>query len=114
MTVKEPEDQTAAGFESLLDEEEIKGLTEDEKMARIAKKMEMKFKEEGNQPAESVSFSEISNNRPRTLIRLQKNPTMISLFGPFHIYLLLSVSHKNMCKDESNKQRQKRFIGYGT
>ena len=55
MTVKEPKEEGGVeGFSSLLEDEEALGLTEDEKMARIAKKMELKFKQEGNQTAEQV------------------------------------------------------------
>ena len=54
MTVKEPRDESADGFRSLLEDEDTEGLNEDEKMARIAKKMEMKFKQEGNQTTEQV------------------------------------------------------------
>lgn len=46
MTVREPKDEKAQGFESLLSEEEKLGLNEEEKMKRIAAKMEEKFKNE--------------------------------------------------------------------
>lgn len=46
-TVMEPRDETAGkGFSSFQDDEELKGLTEDEKMKQIAAKMEEKFKSE--------------------------------------------------------------------
>lgn len=54
MTVKEPVDESSDGFTGLLEGEEADGLSDDERMARIAKKMEMKFKQEGNQMAEQV------------------------------------------------------------
>ena len=54
MTIKEPRDESSTGFEALLDEQETQGLTEDEKMTRIAKKMEMKLREEGAQMDEYV------------------------------------------------------------
>ena len=58
MTMKEPKDPNAVGFESVLNPDEAKGLSEDEKMARIAKEMEKKFKSEAQQrPSTSnVSF----------------------------------------------------------
>ena len=46
MTMREPNDEKAQGFESLLTEEEKEGLSEEEKMKRIAAKMEEKFKSE--------------------------------------------------------------------
>ncbi|RMX39987.1 hypothetical protein pdam_00022972 [Pocillopora damicornis] len=46
MTMREPKDEKAQGFESLLTEEEKEGLSEEEKMKRIAAKMEEKFKSE--------------------------------------------------------------------
>ena len=46
MTMREPKDEKAQGFESLLTEEEKAGLSEEEKMKRIAAKMEEKFKSE--------------------------------------------------------------------
>ena len=46
MTMREPKDEKAQGFESLLSEEEKQGLSEEEKMKRIAAKMEEKFKSE--------------------------------------------------------------------
>lgn len=46
MTMREPKDEKAQGFESLLTEEEKAGLSEEEKMKRIAAKMEEKFKNE--------------------------------------------------------------------
>ena len=55
MTVKEPREEGAAdGFKGLLEEDEADGLSEDEKMAIIAQKMEMKFKQEGNQNIDQV------------------------------------------------------------
>ena len=54
MTVKEPKEQDSVGFNQLLKEEDVSGLSEDERMARIAKKMEMKFKQEGSQRDEEV------------------------------------------------------------
>ena len=61
MTIKEPRDESSTGFEALLDEQETQGLTEDEKMTRIAKKMEMKLREEGAQMDEYVRIcSELS------------------------------------------------------
>ena len=59
MTMKEPKDKDAPqGFDSLLTEEETRGLSEEEKMKRIAAKMEEKFKKEQrrhSQVAASVS-----------------------------------------------------------
>lgn len=46
MTMREPKDEKAQGFESLLTEEEKEGLSEEEKMKRIAAKMEERFKSE--------------------------------------------------------------------
>ena len=46
MTVREPKDDKAQGFESLLTEEEKQGLSEEERMNRIAAKMQEKFKNE--------------------------------------------------------------------
>mgnify|MGYP000117374317 FL=1 len=46
MTVREPKDDKAQGFDSLLTEEEKQGLSEEEKMNRIAAKMQEKFKSE--------------------------------------------------------------------
>ena len=46
MTMREPKDEKAQGFDSLLTEEEKAGLSEEEKMKRIAAKMEEKFKSE--------------------------------------------------------------------
>jgi len=46
MTMREPKDEKVQGFESLLSEEEKQGLSEEEKMKRIAAKMEEKFKSE--------------------------------------------------------------------
>ncbi|PFX16028.1 hypothetical protein AWC38_SpisGene19720 [Stylophora pistillata] len=46
MTMREPKDEKAQGFESLLTEEEKEGLSEEERMKRIAAKMEEKFKSE--------------------------------------------------------------------
>ena len=54
MTVKEPKEQDSVGFNQLLKEEDVSGLSEDERMARVAKKMEMKFKQEGSQRDEEV------------------------------------------------------------
>ena len=46
MTVREPKDGKAQGFYSFLTEEEKQGLSKEEKMKRIAAKMEEKFKNE--------------------------------------------------------------------
>ena len=55
MTVKEPKEEGGTdGFRSLLEDDETEGLSEDEKMARAAKIMEMKFKQEVNQTVDQV------------------------------------------------------------
>ena len=46
MTMKEPKEDKGQGFENLLTEEEKHGLSEEDKMKRIAAKMEEKFKSE--------------------------------------------------------------------
>lgn len=46
MTVREPKDDKAQGFDSLLTEEEKQGLSEEEIMNRVAAKMQEKFKNE--------------------------------------------------------------------
>jgi len=63
MTVKEPrEEGVADGFKGLLEDDEADGLSEDEKMARIAQKMEMRFKQEGNQNIDQV-MEEVDEER---------------------------------------------------
>lgn len=64
MTMREPKDEKAQGFESLLSEEEKQGLSEEEKMKRVAAKMEEKFKSETRRvsvalapPSQSLSAS---------------------------------------------------------
>ncbi len=53
--MKEPKDPNAAGFDKLLDNKETEGLTEDEKMAKVARKMEQKLKQEAVQKDGNVS-----------------------------------------------------------
>ena len=55
MTMREPKDEKAQGFESLLSEEEKQGLSEEEKMKRVAAKMEEKFKSETRRVSVAVS-----------------------------------------------------------
>ena len=55
MTMREPRDEKAQGFESLLSEEEKQGLSEEEKMKRVAAKMEEKFKSETRRVSVAVS-----------------------------------------------------------
>lgn len=60
MTMREPKDEKAQGFESLLSEEEKQGLSEEEKMKRIAAKMEEKFKSETRRVSVAVSDQRIT------------------------------------------------------
>ena len=70
MTMREPKDEKAQGFESLLSEEEKAGLSEEEKMKRIAAKMEEKFKSEQrrvsvvavSQPVQMLNDETFSSN----------------------------------------------------
>jgi len=55
--MREPKDEKAQGFESLLTEEEKAGLSEEEKMKRIAAKMEEKFKSEQRRASTVVAVS---------------------------------------------------------
>ena len=57
MTMREPKDDKAQGFESLLTEEEKAGLSEEEKMKRVAAKMEEKFKSEQRRASTVVAVS---------------------------------------------------------
>ena len=59
MTMREPKDEKAQGFESLLTEEEKAGLSEEEKMKRIAAKMEEKFKSEQRRASTVAAVSRI-------------------------------------------------------
>eukprot|EP00112_Aurelia_sp_Birch-Aquarium-sp1_P011019 Seg2326.5 transcript_id=Seg2326.5/GoldUCD/mRNA.D3Y31 product="hypothetical protein" protein_id=Seg2326.5/GoldUCD/D3Y31 len=71
MTVKEPREEDSVGFNQLLKEEDVSGLSEDERMARIAKKMEMKFKQEGSQRDEEQPINDstdIQNDEKAAII----------------------------------------------
>ena len=55
MTVKEPKDSTALGFENMLTDKEKEGLTEEEQMKMVATKMQEKFKTEQRRTSVTVS-----------------------------------------------------------
>ena len=59
MTMRESKVEKAQGFESLLTEEEKEGLIEEEKMTRIAAKMEERFKSETRRVS-TVAVSHVS------------------------------------------------------
>jgi len=80
MTMREPKDEKAQGFESLLTEEEKAGLSEEEKMKRIAAKMEEKFKSEQRRASTVIA---VSRQRKRFGADMSRqNP---SLFLPGHV-----------------------------
>ena len=72
MTMREPKDDKGQGFESLLTEEEKAGLSEEEKMKRIAAKMEEKFKSEQRRVSTVTAVSHLiarahlSRHHPQT------------------------------------------------
>lgn len=60
-TMKEPRDPNAPkGFSSFQDDEELEGLSQDEKMKRIAAKMEEKFKIEQKEQKRKASVQVVS------------------------------------------------------
>lgn len=71
MTMREPKDEKAQGFESLLTEEEKEGLSEEEKMKRIAAKMEERFKSETRRVS-TVAVSDVAVCEIVALIRHNK------------------------------------------
>ncbi|XP_032219683.2 trichohyalin [Nematostella vectensis] len=81
MTMKEPRDPTAPqGFQSFLDDEEVKGLSEDERMKRVAAKMEQKFKSEQRRvsnalvpPALSPDGSSLENSEDESAREISHN-----------------------------------------
>ena len=71
MTMREPKDEKAQGFESLLTEEEKEGLSEEEKMKRIAAKMEERFKSETRRVS-TVAVSHVAFMRNRITFQAQR------------------------------------------
>ena len=71
MTMREPKDEKAQGFESLLTEEEKEGLNEEEKMKRIAAKMEERFKSETRRVS-TVTVSHVAFMRNRITFQAQR------------------------------------------
>lgn len=75
MTMREPKDEKAQGFESLLTEEEKAGLSEEEKMKRIAAKMEEKFKSEQRRASTVAAVSRQKTRFGTDMTR--QNPSLL-------------------------------------